>query len=65
MLLVHWLQGDSSMPRKTDGTTALANMEVQKTQEQVQRRKRGSYHYYANETHAKIAKYSCDHAPQV
>ena len=61
MLLVRWLQGDSSMPRETNGTTALANMDVQKAQEQVQRRKRGSYHHYANETSVKIAKYLCDH----
>ena len=49
------------MPRETDGTTASANMEVQKAQEQAQRRKRGSYHHYADETCVKIAIYSCDH----
>ena len=60
MSLVRWLQeGDSSMPRETDGATASAKKEVRKAQEQAQRRKRGSYHHY-NETRAKIAKYSCD-----
>ena len=61
MSLVRWLQeGDSSMPRETDGATASANKEVRKAQEQTQRRKRGSYHHYDDETRAKIAKYSCD-----
>ena len=61
MSLVRWLQeGDSSMPRETDGTTASANKEARKAQEQVHRRKTGSYHHYDNETRAKIAKYSCD-----
>ena len=56
MSLVHWLQGgDSSMPRETDGATASANKEVRKAHEQAQRRKRGSYHHYDDETHAKIA----------
>ena len=48
------------MPRETDGATASANKEVRKAQEQTQRRKRGSYHHYDDETRAKIAKYSCD-----
>ena len=46
MSLVRWIQeGDSSMPRETDGATASANKEVRKAQEQAQRRKRGSYHH--------------------
>ena len=48
------------MPRETDGATASANKEVRKAQEQIQRRKRGSYHHYDDKTRAKIAKYSCD-----
>ena len=57
MSLVHWLQeGDSSMPRKTDGATASANKEVQKAQEQAQRQKRQSN----DKTCAKITKYLCD-----
>ena len=58
MSLVRWLQeGDSSMPRETDGATASANKEVRKAQEQTQTRKRGSYYHYDDETRAKIAKY--------
>ena len=48
------------MPRATDGATASANSEVKKTQAQAQRRKRGSYHHYDEETRAKIAKYLCE-----
>ena len=49
------------MPKETDRATASANKEVRKVQEQAQRQKRGRYHHYNNETHAKIAKYSRDH----
>ena len=38
---------------------------MRKAQEQAQRRKSGSYHHYADETHAKIAKYSCDNGNKV
>ena len=63
MSLVRWLQeGDSSVTRETDGATASANKEVRKAQEHAQRRKRGCYHHYDDETRTKIARYSCDNA---
>ena len=52
----------SSLPRETDPVIAAANKEVQKAKEQGQRRKRGSYHHYNDETCAKIAKYSCENS---
>ena len=55
MSLVRWPQGDSSVPRETDGATASANKEVRKAQEHARRRKRGCYHHYDDETRAKIA----------
>ena len=50
-----WPQGDSSVPRETDGATASANKEVRKAQEHARRRKEGCYHHYDDETRAKIA----------
>ena len=44
------------MLRETDGATVLANKEVQKAQEQAQRRKWGRYYHYDDETHTKIAQ---------
>ena len=37
MSLVRWPQGDSSVPRETDGATASANKEVRKAQEHARR----------------------------
>ena len=36
-----------------------------KAQEQAQRWKMGSYHYYDDETRTKIAKYLCDYGNKV
>ena len=58
LVIVRWGGG---VPRDTDGTAASANKEVQKSQEQVQKRRRGSYHHYDDETRAKIAKLLFDH----
>ena len=60
MSLIRWLHGSSSLELKEneDGTTVAANREVEKVKQE--RRKRGRYYHYDDETHVKIAKYSCE-----
>ena len=61
MSLIRWLHGSSSLEleENEDGPTVAVNKEIEKMK-QV-RRKRERYHHNNDETHVKIAKYSCEY----
>ena len=60
MSLIRWLHGSSSLEleENEDGPTIAANKEIEKMKQVGRKRER--YHHNNDETHVKIAKYSCE-----
>ena len=60
MSLIRWLHGSSSLEldENDDGAMVVANREVEKMKQVGRKRER--YHHNDDETHVKIAKYSCE-----